>query len=256
MLSRVLWFRPPGRAVEVFEDDTFLVSFPKSGNVWLRFLLAATLGPNEPDHTYMNARYPDIYVASRRRLRRLRRPRLMKSHEYFDPKYPKVIYLARDPRDVALAYHAYHIRTGGVGRGMPLARFVDLFIEGGLDRFGTWTEHVGSWLGARGGCPKFLVVRYEDLRNDTIAELRRILDFLGLTASEARLSAAVQYCASETLQKLREERKAQTGGRAATQIGAGGAGQSTGLDPTLAAWISEACHPMMARLRYVEEAGG
>jgi hypothetical protein len=36
-----------GNNYTVYPDDTFLVSYPKSGNTWVRFLLANLIHPNE-----------------------------------------------------------------------------------------------------------------------------------------------------------------------------------------------------------------
>ena len=38
----------PGMSLKVRPDDTFLVSYPKSGNTWMRFLIANLLQPNPP----------------------------------------------------------------------------------------------------------------------------------------------------------------------------------------------------------------
>jgi len=46
---------------------------------------------------------PDTAVISSRALKHIPRPRVIKSHNYFDHRYPKVIYIVRDPRDVALS---------------------------------------------------------------------------------------------------------------------------------------------------------
>src|ERR1700722_19148960 len=36
-----------GRSFQVFSDDIFLVSYPKSGNTWTRFLLGNLMNPHE-----------------------------------------------------------------------------------------------------------------------------------------------------------------------------------------------------------------
>src|ERR1019366_2584136 len=91
-----------GRAVQVLPDDIFLVSYPKSGNTWTRFLLGNLLNPDE-GITFANVerKVPDIYAESKRTLKKAPRPRLIKSHECFDPRYRRVIYIVRDPRDLA-----------------------------------------------------------------------------------------------------------------------------------------------------------
>ena len=87
-----------GRAFQVFSDDIFLVSYPKSGNTWTRFLLGNLMNPNDCI-TFANVerKVPDIYAESKMTLKKTPRPRLIKSHECFDPRYRRVIFIVRDP---------------------------------------------------------------------------------------------------------------------------------------------------------------
>src|SRR5512135_2277356 len=88
-----------GRDIEVRMHDLFLVSYPKSVNTWLRFILANLMHP-DMSVTFSNIEQlaPDIYQHSSNELKGVRDPRALKSHEYFDPRYKKVIYIVRDPR--------------------------------------------------------------------------------------------------------------------------------------------------------------
>src|ERR671925_279845 len=105
--SRILLGRRnAGRNLTVFPDDVFLVSYPRSGNTWTRFLIANLIYPSEPvNFANIESRVPEIYLWRDRDLRKLSRPRILKSHEYFDPRYKKTIYIARDPRDVAVSVY-------------------------------------------------------------------------------------------------------------------------------------------------------
>ena len=47
-------------------------------------------------------------------MRALPRPRVLKSHESFQPHYPSVIYIVRDPRDVAVSYYHHAMKWGNV----------------------------------------------------------------------------------------------------------------------------------------------
>src|SRR5579862_27976 len=49
-----------------------------------------------------------------------------------------------------------------------------------MGTMGSWGENVMSWLGARGHDREFLLVRYEDMLEDTTREMTRIAEFIGL----------------------------------------------------------------------------
>src|SRR5437773_5781175 len=106
VLKQALGREVAGRHLTTFPDDTFLVSFPRSGNTWTRFLIGNLIQPSAPI-TFLNIEnvIPDTNALSKSYLDRVSRPRILKSHEHFDPRYRKVIYIVRDPRDVALSHY-------------------------------------------------------------------------------------------------------------------------------------------------------
>src|SRR5438445_13689385 len=98
----VLAKRIAGRELTVFPNDVFLVSYLRSGSTWTRFLFGNLIHTHEPvTFTNVDRMVPSIYTLPDRKLRSL--PRVMKSHECFDPRYRRVIHLVRDPRDVAVS---------------------------------------------------------------------------------------------------------------------------------------------------------
>lgn len=198
---------PPGRDVQVFADDVFLVSYPKSGNTWTRFLIANVVYPEKhPDFSNINDLLPDIEAMAKRDLAHAPRPRLLKSHEYFDPRYPKVIYVVRDPRDVALSAYHFNIKRRTIEEDFPVQRFVSGFVRGELDHsYGTWFENVASWFYTRRGDPRFLLVRYESLQTGALAEMKRIVDFLGVAASEETLACAIEQSSSDRMRQLEKK---------------------------------------------------
>ena len=195
-----------GRNLMVYPDDTFITSYPRSGNTWTRFLIANLLHPDRRV-TFANIEslIPDATVLSSRSIKRIPRPRLIKSHEYFDPRYPRVIYLVRDPRDVALSLYHARRKYRSIDDSYPLERFVsERFLPGDLDL--PWSEHVGSWLATRRNHPAFLLVRYEDLLEDPARELRRMAVFLGVVADAETLRRAIER---STAQRLRDLEKVE-----------------------------------------------
>jgi hypothetical protein len=194
-----------GRDFAVYPDDTFIVSYPRSGNTWTRFLIANLVHPEEPA-TFANIErlVPDSEAQSSRYFKSLPRPRLIKSHQYFDPRYKKVIYIVRDPRDVALSYYDFQRKYRQIEDGYPLSQYVDDFVGGRLSSadWGTWGENVGSWVSARQKHAGFLLLRYEDMMADTSRELAKIAAFLGIAPDPEALTNAINLSSADRMRSL------------------------------------------------------
>jgi hypothetical protein len=191
-----------GRNLKVFPDDTFIASYPRSGNTWTRFLIANLMHPEQPV-TFANIEtiIPDATSLSSRELKRVPRPRLIKTHEYFEPRYRKVIYLVRDPRDVVLSLYNFRRKYRSVDDSYPIEQYVaERFLPGDLDV--SWGEHVGSWLGTRMNHPGFLLVRYEDLLQEPTRELQRLASFLDIAADSGTLTQAIERSSANRLRQL------------------------------------------------------
>jgi len=194
-----------GRDLPVYADDTFVVSYPRSGNTWTRFLIANLLHPDEPA-TFANIErlVPDSEAQSSRYLKSIPRPRVIKSHQYFDPRYKKVIYIVRDPRDVALSYYDFQRKYRQIQDGYPLSQYVSDFVDGRLTSadWGTWGENVGSWVATRQKHTGFLLLRYEDMVADTERELAKIAAFLGIEPKRQLLANTIDRSSAERMRGL------------------------------------------------------
>jgi len=206
-IKRALGLHMPGRMLDVFPDDTFLVSYPKSGNTWIRFLIANLQYPEKhPDFTNINQLVPDYEAHSKRSLNRLPRPRTLKSHQYFDPRYYKVLYIVRDPRDVVLAEYHFGIKQRLHGEDYPLAHYVSRFLANDTGHtYGSWFDHVASWYYTRRDDPGFLLVRYESLHTQPLIEMTRIAKFLGASSDPAKLTFAIEQSTGARMRELEKK---------------------------------------------------
>jgi len=190
----------------VLPDDVFIVSYPKSGNTWTRFLIGNLIHPQSPvDFSNINLIIPDPEGLSKRQLARMPRPRYIKSHQYFDPRYPKIIYVVRDPRDVALSQYHFHRKRKLLQDGASVEQFVSRFVAGKTSPYASWGENVASWMATRSDRPGFLLLRYEDMVVNTTRELAEVAHFLGIQASKERLAQAVARSSAHEMRKLEEK---------------------------------------------------
>jgi sulfotransferase family protein len=191
----------------VFPDDIFLVSYPRSGNTWIRFLLANLIYPNENvGFTNIGRLVADPARASKKFLRSLPRPRILKSHHPFDPRYRKVIYIVRDPRDVVISEYYLSLKKRRVDPSLSLDEFTaKRFLAGNSSDYGSWWENAVSWITARKGDPTFLLVRYEDLLRQTVWELSRIAEFLSIGTDAHGLQTAVDRSCFDRMRQIEQQ---------------------------------------------------
>ena len=206
-VSIVLDRRGADRGLTVFPDDVLIVSYPRSGNTWFRFLIANLLSTDPASFGNIERIVPDIYTNSDVQLLGMPRPRILKSHEPFTPLYRSVVYLIRDPRDVAVSLFHYNVKVRALEPDFPLDRFIDQFIDSAseVNRFGTWGEHVRTWIAAERTPEHFVIIRYEDLLADAPSQLRRICNVLGIPGDDARIQRAVQLSDAQQMRASEKE---------------------------------------------------
>ncbi len=196
------------------DKDVFLASFERSGNTWLRFVMMEIFTKNNAGFLNVNQIIPEMGTHREMKPVLANGGRLIKTHEMWRPEYKRAIYLMRDLRDVMFSNWARDKEMGfsryfDKGRGFD--GYLESFLQGKVTRFGSWQKHIESWL----DCPlakngNLLVVRYEDLRKDTVTGLTEMLHFLGVDASPELIQQAVD---NNSLRAMREkEEKAKASG--------------------------------------------
>jgi hypothetical protein len=196
------------------DKDVFFASFERSGNTWLRFVLMEVLTQDSAGFLTVNNLLPELGTHQDAQAALPNGGRFIKTHEMYRSEYKRAIYLMRDLRDVMLSNWARDKEMGlsqyfDQGRGMD--GWVESFLKGKVTRFGSWQQHVDSWVNsplAKNG--NLLVVRYEDLRKDTEPGLTEMLQFLGIQRDRDSIRRAIE---NNSLRAMREkEEKAKNSG--------------------------------------------
>lgn len=273
---------------------TWLASYPKSGNTWLRAIVDRIVRPERPfDVNALGETAPafsglterfiadhgvEVPLSAPGEVRRYwaaaqhalcsssEQEIFLKTHNvaakfdcgYFpDPNLTKsVIYIVRDPRDVAISF-AYHYRHP---LGLAVASLCSSSAFnfkpqqiGRTELLTSWGEHVAAWTALK----RFplLVLRYEDLLANTGVEIRRIAEFLGKQVSEKQVKDVVAATSFEQLRRQEAEHGFTEAVRARGFFRVGKAQQWRGVrDQSVFQPLLDRFSTLMRRYGYLERA--
>ncbi|AFY53078.1 sulfotransferase family protein [Rivularia sp. PCC 7116] len=188
-------------------EDIFLVSFAKSGNTWLRFMLANTLKIHYKIQRNVNFFtlhdfIPDIYQAGG--FTNLHDgdifgnpeiPKIIKSHSPYNRFYQRVILIVRDPRDVMISYF-YHLKRI---KRIPESYTLSQLIHNKEYGIKVWNKHTESWINVTQDGQIINLFRFEDILNNTHKELHRLMDLLGIEVDKSTIAEAIKLSSKENM---------------------------------------------------------
>jgi len=197
-------------------SDVYLVSYPKSGATWVCLIFANILqqlmdGGRRIDFFSVHDYVPDLHW-NPERIIQMSPPRIIKTHESFEEWdrrisirgkhiiFPRVIYLVRDGRDAIVSYYHYVRALHGYRRSF------EFFINDAKIKRGDWAEHVKSWIIQNPVLDnrQILMIKYEDLCTDTIKEVIKMIDFIGLEVNENILESAIKNAHITNISRLEQ----------------------------------------------------
>ncbi|MCP4904547.1 MAG: sulfotransferase domain-containing protein [bacterium] len=213
------WLRGRDETRRLARADVVVVSFGKSGRTWLRVMISRyyQLMFSIPERVLLgfdnyHRRNPDI-------------PKIFFTHDNYIKDYTgefdskssfyskKVVLLVRNPKDIAVSqYFQWQHRMRPAkkrlnrypahGSDVPAFDFVmdeNIGLPGIIDYLNLWAREAER-------VTDLLVIRYEDMRKDPDAVLRRVMAFANGSPSDAgAIAGAVEYASLENMRKLEEK---------------------------------------------------
>lgn len=199
----------PPRTLLDNRDVYYLVSYPKSGNTWMRFLVGNYLTNGQVNFSNYHKVIPDIHRNPQDIGDVQYSPVFVKSHFAYTSEYRKIVYIYRDGRDVSLSYYHHLLGKNRIPANSTFHDFFWKFFITGKVFFGDWGEHVKSWKKPYYVDQKIMFLSYESLQNDTAAALRQVLQFGNIEIDDVVLTNAVKNSTKESMLKdEKENRKA------------------------------------------------
>jgi alcohol sulfotransferase len=196
--------------------DLVFVSFGKSGRTWLRVMISHlfrlkydlpenallsfdnfhNMNPAIPKTFFTHDNYIKDYVGN------------------FDHKAPfydkRVVLMVRDPRDVAVSQFfqwKFRLKPNKVlinnypsrDSDISLYDFVMGEAGGGMAEV---VDYLNVWAREYEKVSQFHLLRYEDLRANTVDSLEALLTFMGVDATDEQVAGAVEYSSYENMKKM------------------------------------------------------
>ncbi|CAH2086174.1 unnamed protein product [Euphydryas editha] len=184
--------------MEIRPTDVFVVSYPRSGTTWtqeLVWMVANDMDYETANKIPLTKRYSFLefstipFVDSLfnsmkvEDIAMLPAPRFIKSHLPLSLLPPtlldttKVVYVARDPRDVVVSFFHHNKLKRFTGEDAELKSYWNYFIKSEV----IWTPYFSHVLEAweKRSHPNMLFLFYEELFKDMPAAIRRVAKFLG-----------------------------------------------------------------------------
>ena len=181
------------KKIKQYEDDTFLVSYPRSGSNLLRFLIANLISIHKTSEYLMTFKQARIFMPNFPDKRfddfflNLNRPRFIKTHHAFATiQFPKVIYIYRDGRDV---YYSY-FNWGKKQNLIPSNMLFSDFLQETLKSQNKWSEHILSWTNKYPE-ERMLLIKYEDLIKNKLEVLKKVSEFINIPTNNQVLNQLI-----------------------------------------------------------------
>uniref|UniRef100_A0A803TL77 Sulfotransferase n=1 Tax=Anolis carolinensis TaxID=28377 RepID=A0A803TL77_ANOCA len=149
---------------EILDSDVFLVTFPKSGTVWTQNILSLIYHEGHRNGT------EDMELG-------LKNGR------------GKVIYVARNPKDVLVSYYHFSKVSVLLEEVEDFEIIMEKFLAGKV-MGNLWLDHIEGWYAQRENM-NILFLMYEDMKKDLKSTVLKICDFLGKRLTEEEIDDVV-----------------------------------------------------------------
>nr|XP_004670297.2 sulfotransferase 1A1 [Jaculus jaculus] len=196
-------------------DDLLISTYPKSGTTWVSEILDLIYHSGDLEKCrrapiysrvpFLEFRCPGV-PSGLETVEDTPAPRLLKTHlplsliprSLLEQKV-KVIYVARNAKDVAVSYYNfYHMAKLHPDPG-TWDNFLQQFMDGKVS-YGSWYQHVQEWWELSHSHP-VLYLFYEDMKENPKRELKKILEFLGRSLPEDIVDRIVKHTSFKEMKK-------------------------------------------------------
>ncbi|XP_006815066.1 sulfotransferase 1A1-like [Saccoglossus kowalevskii] len=204
------------KMLEIRDDDVWVLNYPRSGGLWIQEIVSCVINGADLDSV------TNIPIADRlirlenmennknnapqmfEKINNMESPRMIRTSLPYHmlpfqihSKKPKIIYMARNPKDVVASYYHFY-NSDPVLPTTTWEKFIEEFIKGNV-AFGSWFPHLSPWWQEYRTSNNVLFLKYEDLKKDLRSIVIQISLFLDKHFEDDQIEAITNHCGFDNM---------------------------------------------------------
>ncbi|XP_039248783.2 uncharacterized protein LOC120326527 [Styela clava] len=205
---------------KVREDDVYVITYPKAGTTWMQeiaWLLCNNGNIDEAKKQSVAMRSPmletvdftisngiqslETWPKDKQRVIKTHFPYELLPEDIKQGKKCKIIYVARNPKDLCVSYYHFHRMITGMPDPGTWEEFLAKFCSDKLG-YGSYFDHtLKFWEKYQDDKQRIYFVTYEDLKKDLRKEVESIAKFLEKKLSDKQMDAISEHCTFGSMSK-------------------------------------------------------
>lgn len=196
---------------EIRPDDIFICAYPKCGTHWL-WEVTSMLMNGAADRLRLIKETAMLEGVTEEMFNNISSPRILNTHvplrllprDILKHKN-KIIFVQRNPKDCCVSFFNHHSKIIEYEYTGTWSEYMERFLKGLVD-YGSWFDYTLGWETVMKEHPELPVhvMSYEDMKEDSVREIRKLSEFLGLKTDPGLMEAIADKCEFSNMKKEKD----------------------------------------------------